>query len=99
MKILKMKLWIYYTELILICFQVNITTNDCYRKVVNFDIYYRDPKKFFSTLRNSLPDWRKTVTILEKQYKKEKLNVQQGTLALFRRRQDVTLKDECDKEL
>ena len=66
-------------------------------KKINFDIYYRDPKKFFSTLRISLHDWRKIETILEKRYEKEKLNVQQGNLALFRKKQGVAFEEESDK--
>ena len=70
-----------------------------FEKMVEFDIFYRDPKKCFSPLRISLHDWRKIETIRDKRYKKEKLKVQQDNLALFRRKHGVALEEESDKEL
>ena len=35
-------------------------------KMVEFDIFYRDPKKCFSPLRISLHDWRKIETIRDR---------------------------------
>ena len=54
-------------------------------KMVEYDIFDRDPKKFFSPLRISLHDWRSIETICQRRYRKEKLKVQQEVLALFRR--------------
>ena len=68
-------------------------------KMVEFDIFYRDPKKCFSPLRISLHDWRKIQTTCKRRYKKEKLKVQQDKLALFRRKHGVAHEEESDKEL
>ena len=70
-----------------------------FEKMVEFDIFYRDPKKCFSPLRISLHDWRKIETIRDRRYKKEKLKVQQDNLALFRRKRGVAHEEESDKEL
>ena len=67
-------------------------------KMVEFDILYRDPKKCFSPLRISLHDWRKTETIRDTRYKKEKLKVQKDNLSLFRRKHSVAHKEESDKD-
>ena len=68
-------------------------------KMVEFDIFYRDPKKCFIPLRISIHDWRKFETICERRYKKEKLKVQHDNLALFRRKHGVAHEEESDKEL
>ena len=70
-----------------------------FEKMVEFDIFYRDPKKYFSPLRISLHDWRKIETIHDRRYKKEKLKVKQDNLALFRRKHGVTHEEESEKEL
>ena len=70
-----------------------------FEKMVKFDIFYRDPKKCFSTLRISLHDWRKIETIRDTRYKKEKLKVRQDNLALFRRKHGVAHEEESDKQL
>ena len=69
------------------------------QKMVEFDIFYRDPKKCFSPLRISLHDWRKIETICDRRYKKEKLKVQQDNLTLFRRKHGVAHEEVSDKEL
>ena len=43
------------------------------KMLVECDIFYRDAKKCFSPLRISLHDWRKSKTILDRRYMKEKL--------------------------
>ena len=70
-----------------------------FEKMVEFDIFYRDPKKCFSPLRFSLHDWRKIETIRDRRYRNEKLKVQQDSLALFRRTHGVAHEEESDKEL
>ena len=70
-----------------------------FEKMVDFDIFYRDPKKCFSPLRISIHDWRKIETIRDRRYKKEKLKVQLHNLALFRRKHGVAHEEESDKEL
>ena len=60
-----------------------------FEKMFEFDIFYRDPKKCFSPLRNFHEDWRKIETICGTRYRKEKLKVQQENLALFRRKHGV----------
>ena len=66
-----------------------------FEKMVEFDIFYRYPKKCFSPLKISIHDWRKVETIRDRRYKKEKLKV----LALFRRKHGVAHEEESDKEL
>ena len=70
-----------------------------FEKMVEFDIFYRDPKKCFSPLRISIYDWQKIETIRDRRYKKEKLKVQLHNLALFRRKHGVAHEEESDKEL
>ena len=70
-----------------------------FKKMVEFDIFYRDLKKCFSPLRISLHDWQKVETIRDRRYKKEILKVQQDNLALFRRKHGVAHEEESDKEL
>ena len=70
-----------------------------FEKMVEFDIFYRDPKKCFSPLRISLHDWQKFETACDRRYMKEKLKVQQDNLALFRRKHGVAHEEESDKEL
>ena len=70
-----------------------------FEKLVEFAIFYRDPKKCFSPLRIALRDWRKNETIRDTRYKKEKLKVQEDNLALFRRKYGVAYEEERDKEL
>ena len=70
-----------------------------FEKMVEFDIFYRDPKKCFNLSRVSPYDWRKIETIHDRRYKKEKLKVQQVNLALFRRKHGVAHEEESDKEL
>ena len=70
-----------------------------FEKMIEFDIFYRDPKKCFSPLRNSLDNWRKIETIRDRRYKKEKLKVQQDHLARFRRKHGVAHEEESDNEL
>ena len=70
-----------------------------FEKMVDFDIFYRDPKKCFSPLRISIHDWRKIETIRDRRYKKEKLKVQLHNLAMFRRKHGVAHEEESDKEL
>ena len=64
-----------------------------------FDIFYRDSKNCFSPLRIYLDDWGKTKTICDTRYKKKKLKVQQGNLALFRRKHGVAHEELSDYEL
>ena len=70
-----------------------------FEKMVEFDIFYRDPKKCFSRVRVSLNDWRKIETIRDTRYKKEKFKFQKDNLALFRRKHGVAHEEESDKEL
>ena len=56
-----------------------------FEKMVEFDIFYRDPKKCFSPLRISIHDWQIIETIRDRRYKKEKVKVQHDNLALFRK--------------
>ena len=70
-----------------------------FEKKVEFDIFYRDPKKCFSPLRIDLDDWRKIETIRDTRYKKEQLKVQQDNSALFRRKNGVAHEEESDSEL
>ena len=42
-----------------------------FEKMVEFDIFYRDPKKCFSPLRISIHDWRTIETIRDRRYKKK----------------------------
>ena len=70
-----------------------------FEKLVEFDIFYRDPKKSCSPLRIFLDDWRKIETICDRRYKKEKLKVIELNLALFRRKHGVAHEEESDKEL
>ena len=95
-----MKVWVWDTEIVFICLQVNIYYKllQLFEKIFEFDIFYRDPKKCLSPLRISLHDWRKIETIRERRYKKEKLKVQQNNLALFRRKHGVAYEDGSDKE-
>ena len=69
-----------------------------FENMVEFDIFYRDPKMCFRNLRTSLQDWRKTETIRDKKYK-EKLKVQQDNLALLRRKHGVAHKEKSDNQL
>ena len=55
-----------------------------FEELFEFNIFYRDPKKFFSPLRISLHDWQKIQTIRDRRYKKEKLKIQRDNLALLR---------------
>ena len=41
-----------------------------FEKMVEFDIFYSDPKKYFSPLRISIHDWQKIETIRDRRYKK-----------------------------
>ena len=70
-----------------------------FENLVEFDIFYRDPKKYLSPLRISIHDWRKIELTRDRSYKKEKLKVQHGNLALFRRKHGVAHGEESDKEL
>ena len=70
-----------------------------FEKMVEFDIFYRDPKKCFSPLRFSIYDWQKIETNRDRRYKKEKLKVQHDNLALLRRKYGVAHEEESDKEL
>ena len=70
-----------------------------FEKMVEFDIFYRDPKKCFSPLRISLHDWRKVEINRGRRCKKEKLKVQQDNLALFRRKHGEAHEEESNKEL
>ena len=67
--------------------------------MVDFDIFYREPKKCFRPLRITPHDWRKIGTIRDKKFKKEKLNVQQDIIALLRRKHGVAYEEESDNEL
>ena len=66
--------------------------------MVEFDIFYRDPKKCFSPLIISIHDWQKIETLRDRRYKKEKLKVQLHNVALFRRKHGVAHEEERDKE-
>ena len=70
-----------------------------FEKMVELDIFYRDPKKCFSPLRTSIHDWPKNETIRDRRYKKEKLKFQHDNLALFRRKHGVAHEEESGKEL
>ena len=70
-----------------------------FEKMVEFDIFYREPKKCFSPLRISIHDRRKIVTIRDRRYKKEKLKVHHDNLALFRKKHGVAHEEESDKKL
>ena len=70
-----------------------------FEKKVEFDIFYRDPKKNFKPLRISLHDCWTIEKTRDTRYKKEKLKVQPDNLALFRRKQCVAQEEESDKEL
>ena len=41
-----------------------------FEKMVEFDIFYSDPKKYFKPLRISIHDWQKIETIRDRRYKK-----------------------------
>ena len=41
-----------------------------FENIIEFDVFYRAPKKCFNLLRISLHDWRKNETIGDKMYKK-----------------------------
>ena len=69
-----------------------------FEKMVEFEIFYRDPKKVFSLLRVYLHAWQKIERIRDTRYKKEKLKVQQNNLALFRIKNGVAQK-QSDNEL
>ena len=101
MKNFLMKLLICDTEIIFICLEVNINYERLFlkKKMVESDIFYRDPKKCFSPLKISLHDWGKFETIFVRRYKKGKVKVQQDNLALFRRKYGVAHEDENDNEL
>ena len=68
-------------------------------KTVEFDIFFRDPKKCFSPLRFSFYDSRKVEIIRDRRCQREKLKVQQDILALFRRKHGVAHEEESGKEL
>ena len=70
-----------------------------FKKLIEFDVFYRDPKKCLSPLTNSQHDWQKIETIRDRKYKKEKLKVRQENLALFRRKHSVAREGESDNEL
>ena len=70
-----------------------------FEKMVEFDIFYRNPKKCFSPLRIYLDDWRKVETICDTRYKKEQLKVQQDNSALLRRKPGVAHEEESDNVL
>ena len=70
-----------------------------FEKIVEIDIFYRDPKNCFSPLRISLHDWRKNETVRDRRYKKEKLKVQLDNLALFRKKHGVEHEEVSDNEL
>ena len=78
---------------------VHLLQMTIFEKMVEFDIFYRDPKNCFSPLRISIHDWRKVETIRDRRYKKEKFNVQHDNLTLFRRKHGVPHEEESDKEL
>ena len=69
-----------------------------FEKMVDFDIFCRDPKECFSPLRIFLHDWRNFETC-DRRYMKEKFKVQQDNLALCRRKHGVAHEEESDKEL
>ena len=70
-----------------------------FEKMVDFDNFYRDPKKSFTLLINNLHDWRKIETIVIRGTKKENLKVQRDNLALFKRKHGVAHEEESDNEL
>ena len=70
-----------------------------FEKMVEFDSFYRDPKKCFSPLRISIHDWQIIETTRDRRYKKEKVKVQHDNLALFRKKHGVAHEEESDKEL
>ena len=98
MKNLLMKLWIWDTEIVFICSQVNIHYKRP-KKLVDFDIFFRDPRRPFSPLRNFLLDWRKIETTCDRKFMKEKLKVRQNNLALFKRKFGVAHEEESENEL
>ena len=67
--------------------------------MVEFDIFYRYPKKCFIPLRVSLLDRRKIEIIRDKRYKKGKFKIQQGILSLLRRKHEHANEEENDKQL
>ena len=93
------KLWIWDTVTVFICLQKkHLLQMIFFEKMVEFEIFYRDPKKVFSLLRVYLHAWRKIERIHDTRYKKEKLKVQQNNLALFRIKNGVAQK-QSDNEL
>ena len=62
--------------------------------MVNFVIFYRDPKKCFSPLRVSQHDWQKIETNHDKSFK-----IQQDKISLLRREHGVAHEEESYKEL
>ena len=77
----------------------NLLQMTVFEKLVELDIFYRDPKKCFSPLRISIHDWRKIETIHDRRQRKEKLKFQHDKLALFSRKHGVAHEEESDKEL
>ena len=99
LKNILMKLWIWDTEIgFHLLTSEHLLQMTIFEKMIEFDIFYRDPKKCFSPLRISIHDWRKIETIRDRRYKK-KMKVQHDNLALFRRKHGVAHEEESDKEL
>ena len=49
----------------------NLLQMTIFEKVIEFDIFFREPKKCFSPLSISIHDWRKIETIRDRRYKKK----------------------------
>ena len=69
-------------------------------QMVEFDIFFKDPKKCFSPLGNSLHDWQKKEPFVIKGIGKKNLRFNRIFLSLLRRKHSVAHDDEeRDKEL
>ena len=69
-----------------------------FEQMVEFDIFYRDWKKCFCPLRISLHDMQKMKHFVIEPSRKQ-LNIQQGNLALLRRKHGVIHEEESENEL
>ena len=63
------------------------------------DIFYRDPNKSFSPLKNFLRDWREIETICDRRYKRDNFKIQQNKWSLLRGKHGSAHEEENDKEL
>ena len=99
MKNILMKFWIWDSELGFIFLQVNVYLQmTVFEKMVEFDVFYRDPKKCSTPLRIFLNDWQKIETTRDGRYRRKQLKVQQDNLALFRRKHGVAHEEKNDNE-